>query len=156
MSADAGADEGGAQTTRRYFPEWADLPEQEGTPLEAERNSYSAGGYADEFGYCAHTRFTTLENDPESTLQWHLLIGCVHPGYPACPKPIERDQALPAAHASGSGAPSARRSLTVLASIPVTRLRDFRIIRVEDNNPRKGHRRIPSLWRVLLIRLRRL
>lgn len=35
----------------RYFPEWADRPKIPGPALEADHNSYLAGGYSGEFGY---------------------------------------------------------------------------------------------------------
>src|SRR5947208_3236 len=76
----------------RYFPEWADLPVEEGMQWESDRNSYSAGGYAEEFGYAAQPGLPAparpLKGDPECSKQWHCLIGALHPGYPECSRPL--------------------------------------------------------------------
>jgi hypothetical protein len=92
----------------RYFPEWADRPTRDGVAREAERNSYLAGGYAEEFGYLAcpdsQLAFRALPRDPERSLLWRAQIGAVHPGYPECPTPLARferaDEATHAARAS--------------------------------------------------------
>jgi hypothetical protein len=79
----------------RYFPEWADRPSGPDAQREADRNSYLAGGYADEFGYGAYPgaapAMAPLEGDPESSSLWREQIGALHPGYPQCPKPLDRD-----------------------------------------------------------------
>src|SRR5262245_18215066 len=79
----------------RYFPDWAQLPIQDGTPLEADRNSYSAAGYAEEFGYCTQQGLPppapVLEGDPESSGQWCYQTRALHPGYPECGAPVNRD-----------------------------------------------------------------
>lgn len=79
----------------RYFPEWADRPSgPDTTQREAERNSYLAGGYADEFGYGAHPdglpEIAPLDGEPEDSRFWREQIGALHPGYPQCPKPVDR------------------------------------------------------------------
>lgn len=79
----------------RYFPEWADRPSgPDTTQREAERNSYLAGGYADEFGYGAYPDMTPeiapLDGEPEDSRFWREQIGALHPGYPQCPKPLDR------------------------------------------------------------------
>lgn len=78
----------------RYFPEWADRPVGPETQHESDRNSYLAGGYADEFGYGdpsgLHPAIPPLEGDPEGSKLWREQIGALHPGYPECPKPLER------------------------------------------------------------------
>ena len=38
---------------RRYFPDWTHRSLRVGEELEADHNSYLAGGYAEEFGYLA-------------------------------------------------------------------------------------------------------
>ena len=77
----------------RYFPEWADLPTGRDPLREADRNSYLAGGYADEFGYGTQSdrpAIPPLDGDPESSRLWREQIGALHPGYPQCPKPVDR------------------------------------------------------------------
>ena len=78
----------------RYFPEWADRPVGPDTQHESDRNSYLAGGYADEFGYGAHDgrppAIAPLDGDPENSRLWREQIGALHPGYPQCPKPLDR------------------------------------------------------------------
>lgn len=78
----------------RYFPEWADRPSGPDVQHESERNSYLAGGYADEFGYGAYPdgppAIAPLEGDPENSALWREQIGALHPGYPQCPKPLDR------------------------------------------------------------------
>ena len=80
--------------TCRYFPDWADRPVTEGTYREADRNSYAAGGYAEEFGYFAHGGWRAapaLVEDPEGCDRWHIYIDGLHPGYPELPRPFARD-----------------------------------------------------------------
>jgi hypothetical protein len=78
----------------RYFPEWADRPVGPDMQHESDRNSYLAGGYADEFGYGAHAgrppAIAPLVGDPEESRWWREQIGALHPGYPQCPKPLDR------------------------------------------------------------------
>lgn len=80
----------------RYFPEWADRPNGPDAQHESDRNSYLAGGYADEFGYGAdpggRPAIARLDGDPESSRLWREQIGALHPGYPQCPKPLDRYQ----------------------------------------------------------------
>ena len=77
-----------------YFPEWADRPVEQGTPQESDRNSYLAGGYAEEFGYSAQRgqppAAPAPQGDPEQSRQWRVQIGGLHPGYPECPRPLDR------------------------------------------------------------------
>lgn len=79
---------------RWYFPEWADRPAQDGTPQESDRNSYMAGGYAEEFGYHAQRgaphAFMTTDGDPERSRFWGVQIEGLHPGYPESPRPLDR------------------------------------------------------------------
>ncbi len=91
-----------------YFPEWADRPAWAGTPNESDHNSYMAGGYAEEFGYradgdCA-AALPALGSDPDQSLEWLVQMGGLHPGYPECPRPLDRD---------GSGNASTRRGAFV-------------------------------------------
>jgi hypothetical protein len=86
---------GWAEVTHRYFPEWADRPARKGVPRESDRNSYMAGGYAEEFGYRTQPGLPApappLAGDPERSRQWRAQIGALHPGYPECAKPLDRD-----------------------------------------------------------------
>ena len=109
----------------RYFPEWADRPSGPDAQHEAERNSYLAGGYADEFGYGAYPdgppAIAPLDGDPESSALWREQIGALHPGYPQCPKPLDRyrreaklEECLPA-EAGRTSPPPARLAFKVIA-----------------------------------------
>jgi hypothetical protein len=79
----------------RYFPEWADRPDFAGLLLEADHNSYLAGGYSEEFGYRAPGDrapvFPPLAGDPDGSRLWCVQIGGLHPGYPQCPRPHDRE-----------------------------------------------------------------
>lgn len=92
---DETAVDGALSEIHRYFPEWADRPPGPDTQHESDRNSYLAGGYADEFGYGAHAgrppAIDPLAGDPEDSRFWREQIGALHPGYPQCPKPLDRD-----------------------------------------------------------------
>lgn len=93
MYGDTAAD-GSLSEIHRYFPEWADRPTGPDAPHESDRNSYLAGGYADEFGYgisLGHLpAIAPLKGDPEGGRLWREQIGALHPGYPECPTPLER------------------------------------------------------------------
>ncbi len=84
----------------RYFPEWADRPDSADLLSEADHNSYLAGGYSEEFGYRVRPDrppvFPILLEEPEQSWQWAVQNGCLHPGYPECPRPADRgaNQAL--------------------------------------------------------------
>ena len=77
-----------------YFPEWADRPVANGAAGESDHNSYMAGGYAEEFGYlcCADcpTVLPIVDGDPEQCALWRVQMGGLHPGYPACARPLDR------------------------------------------------------------------
>jgi len=77
----------------RYFPEWADRPATIGRQLEADRNSYLAGGYAEEVGYREQkgcSAIGRLNGDPEDSYLWTAHIGGLHPGYPEYATPHDR------------------------------------------------------------------
>ena len=78
----------------RFFPEWADRPQSADPLIEADHNSYLAGGYSEEFGYRIRADLPasvqSLEGDPDQSRQWAVQIGGLHPGYPECPRPIDR------------------------------------------------------------------
>ncbi|HEY2590360.1 MAG TPA: hypothetical protein VGI35_02110 [Steroidobacteraceae bacterium] len=81
----------------RFFPEWADRPQSSDRLLEADHNSYLAGGYSEEFGYRVRPGlpavFPPLEGDPDHNGQWAFQIDCLHPGYPECARPADRGAA---------------------------------------------------------------
>lgn len=89
----------------RYFPEWADRPESGNRLREAVHNSYLAGGYSEEFGYRVRPdlppALPLLLEDPEGSEQWRVQYGGLHPGYPECPRPVDREGAAARTWAQG-------------------------------------------------------
>jgi hypothetical protein len=82
---------------RRYFPDWASHLEEGREPLEADHNSYLAGGYAEEFGYLAEPGVSrgvpVLDGEqPEDCPEWRVEVAATHPGYPITPYPIAADR----------------------------------------------------------------
>lgn len=76
----------------RFFPEWADRPPSAESLHEADRNSYLAGGYAEEFGHGVQQTILAAHMPPaEEGSEWRVQIGGLHPGYPECPRPLDRD-----------------------------------------------------------------
>ena len=76
----------------RFFPEWADRPPSTESLHEADRNSYLAGGYAEEFGHGVRETLSAAHAPPaEEDSEWRVQIGGLHPGYPECPRPLDRD-----------------------------------------------------------------
>lgn len=81
---------------RRYFPDWTARPLERRAELEADHNSYLAGGYAEEFGYRAQPGCSrgvpVLDGEsPEECVEWQGQARATHPGYPIRPHPIEVD-----------------------------------------------------------------
>lgn len=82
---------------RRYFPDWTHRSLRVGEELEADHNSYLAGGYAEEFGYLAQaesSRGVPLI-DGESPDDYALRLvqrAGMHPGYPLRPHPVAVDR----------------------------------------------------------------
>lgn len=81
---------------RRYFPDWTDRPLESRPELEADRNSYLAGGYAEEFGYratlaCSRGVPVLEQEAPELCSEWHSQARAMHPGYPLRPHPFAED-----------------------------------------------------------------
>jgi hypothetical protein len=78
----------------RYFPEWAERPARTGPEVEADRNSYLANGYAEEFGHRALEQSTDSgvpgDGPPEEWEQWRGQSGATHPGYPERGTPVEQ------------------------------------------------------------------
>lgn len=75
----------------RFFPEWADRPPSTESLHEADRNSYLAGGYAEEFGHGVQQTNPAHTPPAEEDREWRVQIGGLHPGYPECPRPRDRD-----------------------------------------------------------------
>jgi hypothetical protein len=81
---------------RRYFPDWTARPLERRPELEADHNSYLAGGYAEEFGYRAapgYSRGVPVLDDesPEECVEWQGQARATHPGYPIRPHPFQID-----------------------------------------------------------------
>jgi hypothetical protein len=78
---------------RRYFPDWTRHARASSFELEADHNSYLAGGYAEEFGYRAQPGFSrdvpVLEDEsPERCRERHRQAQATHPGYPLRAHPV--------------------------------------------------------------------
>lgn len=140
----------------RYFPEWADRPGIPGPPVEADHNSYLAGGYSEEFGYHVSADrppvFAPLEGDPDGSRLWYVQVTGLHPGYPECGRPDDRDR-----FQRRSGMEEARRVQTgrILAREFTARPRDstrpIRVIRVGERVRNASQRnglatRLTSFW----------
>lgn len=81
---------------RRYFPDWTRHARASSVELEADHNSYLAGGYAEEFGYRAQPGFSrdvpVLENEsPERCCERYRQAQATHPGYPLRAHPLAGD-----------------------------------------------------------------
>lgn len=131
----------------RYFPEWADRPGIPGPPVEADHNSYLAGGYSEEFGYHVSADrppvFMPLEGDPDASRLWYVQVIGLHPGYPECGRPNDRDP-FPRAQTS-----------RILTRDSAAKLRDsmrpIRVIRVGERVRKAAQHdgltaRLTSLW----------
>ena len=121
----------------RYFPEWADRPAIAGPPLEADHNSYLAGGYSEEFGYRTGSDrppiFPSLEGDPDESGLWRVQITGFHPGYPECPRPEDGDRLRHRLTLRGDSSERARKGMAGSrgpGTAPRAALREFRVIRV--------------------------
>lgn len=141
---------GWTSEVHRYFPEWAARPARGGFPHESDRNSYLAGGYAEEFGYDVQpgcpASLARLAGDPERSEEWCIQMGALHPGYPERGKPLEWEQLFPL------GSSRNARPFGALGSrAPV----DFRVlpVRALDAQARAD---LLLRWRAFLIRRRQL
>lgn len=121
----------------RYFPEWADRPVKDGLQWESDRNSYSAGGYAEEFGYAEQPGLPAparhLNGDPERSKRWLSQTGALHPGYPECPRPLDRDSNVVATAESidAQRAPDHLEGAKLPAELPGEHSRYFQVVRVD-------------------------
>jgi hypothetical protein len=79
---------------RRYFPEWTHCALGCGREVEADHNSYLAGGYAEEFGYVATAEWSrgvpVLEEAPDRFRKRRGQAQMTHPGYPLRAYPLAR------------------------------------------------------------------
>jgi hypothetical protein len=77
---------------RRYFPDWTCCPLPLGREVEADHNSYLAGGYAEEFGYTASAEWSrgvpVLDEPPDRARQRRGQAYMTHPGYPLRAHPL--------------------------------------------------------------------
>jgi hypothetical protein len=117
-----------ADEDRRYFPDWTAPLAEVREEVEADHNSYLAGGYAEEFGYRAQPGSSrgvwVLDGEPpEESVEWHCQARATHPGYPIRPRPIAFDGEL-----SGSGINAALES----GSARETRSPHGNFVRVTD------------------------
>ncbi len=154
----------------RYFPEWADRPEMRGPPLEADHNSYPAGGYSEEFGYRTSADrppvFPSLEGDPDESGMWRVHMTGLHPGYPECPRPEDRERlrrqlALQSAFDGRERLPKRLPAGVGSGNEARTSFREFRVIRVGVDDRRASPRGplsagLASIWARLTFRHQRL
>lgn len=77
---------------RRYFPDWTRCLFPSGRELEADHNSYLAGGYAEEFGYTATEEWSrgvpVPDGPPDRYRMKRGQAQLTHPGYPLRPHPF--------------------------------------------------------------------
>jgi hypothetical protein len=102
---------------RSYFPDWTPHLPRATEELEADHNSYLAGGYAEEFGYLAQPGVSrgvpVLDGGPpEERAEWRCEAAAMHPGYPIKPYPLapDRDQ-------TASDTAATQRSAKIEASV---------------------------------------
>ncbi len=118
-----------------YFPEWADRPAGRGSLHETDRNSYLAGGYAEEFGH----RAETFPDEPaaasaEEDGEWRVQMGCLHAGYPDRPRPLDRQPRESDGRAGTAGRPSVYR-----ADRPQRKPPNFSVVLVGQDEGRPRH-----------------
>jgi hypothetical protein len=146
----------------RYFPEWADRPVGDGVLWESEQNSYSAGGYAEEFGYAAQPGLPApakhLNGDPECSKHWRTQIGALHPGYPECSRPLDRDIGPLATVFWGAQSPDSQRGPAIVrrgnraVELAGGHSPYFQVIRPERHHSAPAHenvvRRLMLVWKL--------
>jgi hypothetical protein len=86
---------------RRYFPDWTERLPEIPSELEADHNSYSACGYAEEFGYRAQPGYSRgillIDGEvPELCSERYAQARATHPGYPLKPRPVAGELDVPA------------------------------------------------------------
>ncbi|HLU05326.1 MAG TPA: hypothetical protein VKZ91_02125 [Woeseiaceae bacterium] len=127
---------------RRYFPDWTRRSLAVGEEVEADHNSYLAGGYAEEFGYLARPGFSRgvplIDGDSPDDAQFRLVQRAgIHPGYPLRPHPIsmDREQAArpPALSSSSSG---------VSHHVSIERADRGKFVKVTERSYEREHRQL--------------
>ena len=77
---------------RRYFPDWTRCAFASGREVEADHNSYLAGGYAEEFGYMATSEWSrgvpVLDEPPDRYRKRRGQAQMTHAGYPLRAHPL--------------------------------------------------------------------
>jgi hypothetical protein len=86
-----------ADEQRSYFPDWTTHLPKVREEIEADHNSYLAGGYAEEFGYSSGPGVSrgvpVLDGGPpEESAEWRTEAAGMHPGYPITPYPLALDR----------------------------------------------------------------
>ena len=152
------------EETQRYFPEWADRFERAAVEAESDRNSYSAGGYAEEFGYRAQPGLPLparlLAGQPEGGKLWSAQRGALHPGYPECARPLDRDgfswtRAIQVIRLEGAQAGKGSAPEDITVSAPVTKQEVIQLRRPATVK-HGSWRYILSVWKVLRVCARHL
>lgn len=134
-----------------YFPEWAERPPARGSLHEIDCNSYLAGGYAEEFGHRAQpVPVPSAPSPADADGEWRVQIGCLHPGYPECPRPIDREAQAGGGRVEPQGRPRLRQP-----ELPRREPAAFRVILIGHEGS-KPHHRAWRLWREFRIRRMRL
>jgi hypothetical protein len=138
-----------ADEQRSYFPDWTpklpELPEE----LEADRNSYLAGGYAEEFGYVARLGVSrgvpVLDGKlPEECPEWRGEAAAMHPGYPITPYPLALDRAQISGDVKATAQP--QRAATVESQGGFVSVTDRAY---EREHHRSAQRAVATITRVL-------
>jgi hypothetical protein len=136
-----------------YFPEWADRPPAGGSLHEVDRNSYLAGGYAEEFGHRGHPLpMQALSIPVEDDSAWRVQIGGLHPGYPECPRPVDRERLTDGRGAAHDDRPKTRQA----AGRPQREPAGFRVLLVGQDHGGKPRHHSWTLWREFRMRRNRL
>ena len=85
--------------TRRYFPDWTHRSLASGPELEADHNSYLAGGYAEEFGYRAQPGYSrgapVLDDETPERLPGAAYSGAIDTSGLSAAAPPVRGQSRP-------------------------------------------------------------
>jgi hypothetical protein len=138
-----------ADEQRSYFPDWTPYLPKGREELEADHNSYLAGGYAEEFGYLSgpgvSRGVSVLDGGPpEESAEWRMEAAAMHPGYPITPYPLAPDH---------EPAMTCERSLEIEAS--VTSQGGFITVadRAYEREHRRSGRRVAAVVTRLLGRL---
>lgn len=127
---------------RRYFPDWTDRSLRTGKELEADHNSYLAGGYAEEFGYLAqggsHRGVPLIDGDsPDDDALRLVQWAGLHPGYPLRPYPISVDWEASVRHYARS------RSASGVSHVGQLEVRGHgKFVRVTERPYEREHRQL--------------